>query len=427
MQETDFYERLLSLPDLAVDRVESTAQRITLHCHTTTLQQPCPLCLRPTAQVNRAADRQYTRRQVRDLDMSGRQVWLEVRVRQFVCPDCGRYFGEELGFADSGKSFTHRQAKWIFECCARQPFTAVGALLDVNAKTVERLYYQRLHAELDLPARYAAVRRLGIDEISHRKGKGSYCCVLTDLDRNIALDVLPNRSKDTLITHFQKLGPRFCARIESVSYDMWSAYHTVSQRFFPLAVHVVDRFHVVKALNQSLDALRRKLRREQPEVEAFIDIKWDLFKAQPTAAQEVRLQAAFAHSPLLADLVALRNDRSGGPLPHALRIGHQSRRVGTSPDQMDNQGQGHQAARPDRLRPHALQLAAAHRQLRPPAADQRGHRGAEQRHPIRQANRLRAAQVRASQAASTCSGHLTTKIVKVPYLFNNFIYVNERN
>lgn len=303
MQETDFYERLLSLPDLAVDRVESTAQRITLHCHTTTLQQPCPLCLRPTAQVN-----QYTRRQVRDLDMSGRQVWLEVRVRQFVCPDCERYFGEELGFADSGKSFTHRQAKWIFECCARQPFTAVGALLDVNAKTVERLYYQHLHAELDLPARYAAVRRLGIDEISHRKGKGSYCCVLTDLDRNIALDVLPNRSKDTLITHFQKLGPKFCARIESVSYDMWSAYHTVSQRFFPLAVHVVDRFHVVKALNQSLDALRRKLRREQPEVEAFIDIKWDLFKAQPTAAQEVRLQAAFAHSPLLADLVALRND-----------------------------------------------------------------------------------------------------------------------
>ena len=66
------------------------------------------------------------------------------------------------------RSFTHRQAKWIFECCARQPFTEVGALLDVNAKTVERLYYQHVHAELDLPARYAAVRRLGIDEISHR-------------------------------------------------------------------------------------------------------------------------------------------------------------------------------------------------------------------------------------------------------------------
>lgn len=303
MQETDFYERLLSLPDLVVDRVESSAKRITLHCHTTTRPQPCPHCLRPTAQVN-----QYTHRQVRDLDMSGRQVWLDVRVRQYFCPDCDRYFGEELGFADSGKSFTHRQAKWIFECCARQPFTAVGALLDVNAKTVERLYYLHVHAGLDLPARYAAVRRLGIDEISHRKGKGSYCCVLTDLDRNIALDVLPNRSKDTLTAHFQKLGTQFCAQIESVSYDMWSAYNAVSQRFFPQAVHVVDRFHVVKALNKSLDALRRKLRREQPQVEAFIDIKWDLFKARPTAAQQGRLQAAFVRSPLLGQMVALRND-----------------------------------------------------------------------------------------------------------------------
>lgn len=303
MQETDFYQRLLSLPDLVVDRVESSAKRITLHCHTTTPQQPCPHCLRSTAHLN-----QYTRRLVRDLDMSGRQVWLEVRVRQFFCPDCDRYFNEELGFADSGKSFTHRQAKWIFECCARQPFTEVGALLDVNAKTVERLYYQHVQAELNLPARYAAVRRLGIDEMSHRKGKGSYCCVLTDLDRNIALDVLPNRSKKTLIAHFEKLGPGFCTQIESVSYDMWPAYHTVSQRFFPQAIHVVDRFHVVKALNKPLDALRRKLRREQPQEDAFVDIKWDLFKAQPTAAQQIRLQAAFVHSPLMEQMVALRND-----------------------------------------------------------------------------------------------------------------------
>ncbi len=328
MQETDFYQRLLSLPDLAVDRVESSAKRITLHCHTTTAKQPCPHCLRPTAQVNRAADRQYTSRQVRDLDISGRQVWLDVRVRQFFCPDCDRYFSEELGFADSGKSFTHRQEKWIFECCARQPFTAVGALLDVNAKTVERLYYQHVRAGLDLPARYAAVRRLGIDEISHRKGKGSYCCVLTDLDRNIALDILPNRSKKTLIAHFEQLGPKFCAQIESVSYDMWSAYHTVSKHFFPQAVHVIDRFHVVKALNKSLDALRRKLRREQPLVEAFKDIKWDLFKARPTAAQHVRLQAAFARSPLLEQMVALRNDfhmrfesaTNPDELEHALNI-----------------------------------------------------------------------------------------------------------
>jgi len=267
MQETDFYQALLSLPDLVVDGVELSPKRITLSCHVSTSQQACPHCLRPTAQVN-----QYTQRQVRDLDISGRQVWLAVRMRQFSCPDCERYFTERLPFAEPGKSHTHRQAKWIFDCCARQPFTEVGALLDVNAKTVERIYYRQVQANLDLPARYAAVRRLGIDEIAHRKGKASYCCVLVDLDRNIALDVLPKRTKKTLIAHFERLGPEFCTQIESVSFDMWPTYSTISKRFFPQAVHVVDRFHVVKTLNKALDVFRRKLRREQPEVEAFKDI-----------------------------------------------------------------------------------------------------------------------------------------------------------
>jgi len=65
---------------------------------------------------------------------------------------------------------------------------------------------------------------------------------------------------------------------------------------------------VVKCLNKALDVFRRKLRREQPEVEAFKSIKWDLFKAQPTPAQQARLQDAFARSPLLGELVNLRDD-----------------------------------------------------------------------------------------------------------------------
>jgi hypothetical protein len=67
MQETDFYQLLLSLPDLVVNSVELTSRRITLHRHLYTSQQNCPHCLKPTSQVN-----QYTQREVRDLDISGR-------------------------------------------------------------------------------------------------------------------------------------------------------------------------------------------------------------------------------------------------------------------------------------------------------------------------------------------------------------------
>jgi transposase len=186
MQEKDFYQQLLALPDLQVDRVEYAPKQITLHCHINTPQQIRPHCLQPATLVN-----QYTHRQLRDLDISGRQVWLHIRTRQFVCSVCDRYFSERIAFADPAKSYTHRQAKWIIDCCARQPFAAVGALLDVQAKTVQRLYYHHVRTRLDLPARYARVRRLGIDEIAHRKGKANYACVLTDLDRGHRGAALP--------------------------------------------------------------------------------------------------------------------------------------------------------------------------------------------------------------------------------------------
>lgn len=46
------------------------------------------------------------------------------------------------------------------------------------------------------------------------------------------LRCVPNRRKKALIAHFERHGPHFCAQIESVSFDMWSAYHHVSRRFF---------------------------------------------------------------------------------------------------------------------------------------------------------------------------------------------------
>jgi transposase len=306
MQEKDFYQQLLALPHLAVNRVECAPNRITLHCQISTPSQACPHCMTPTTLIN-----QYTQRLIRDLDISGRQVWLQIQTRQFVCPICDRYFSERIGFADPARSYTYRQAKWIVECCARQPFTEVAALLDMGPKTVERLYYRHLQKHLDLPARYALVKRLGIDEIAHRKGKAHYCCVLTDLDRGIALDILPSRSKATLLAHFKQLGPDFCNQIESVSFDMWSTYSQVSTLCFPQAIQVVDRFHVVKALNQVLDEVRRKLRRERPWIEAFKDIKWALFKAKPLPDQAAQLTLAFRHSPLLKAVVRLRDEFHG--------------------------------------------------------------------------------------------------------------------
>ena len=71
--------------------------------------------------------------------------------------------------------------------------------LPLGDKTVESILKKAAEAKLkrrkDNPIR---VVRVGIDEISNKKGHGGYVLVLTDLDQRILLDILPDRSKKGL-------------------------------------------------------------------------------------------------------------------------------------------------------------------------------------------------------------------------------------
>ena len=304
MTQEEFYEDLIGFSGLRINSIEKSEQKLIFHCEVTTKVASCPSCLEPTGIIN-----QYTTRKVQDLKISAREVWLHIRVSQFVCPTCNRHFSDNPTWIEKGKSYTKRQAKWIFELCQQQSFTQVGALVNLSWKTVERLFYEMAENLINLPERYAKVRKLGIDEISHRKGKKDYVCVLTDLERGIELDVLPNRKKETLIAHFQSLGVDFCNQIEVVCCDIWKSYIHVSKECFPNAEIVIDRFHVVKAINDVLDFLRKSLRREFKEEDCFKSIKWKLFKRPEKCNEDdfALLQNAFDKSWLLEEIYQLRN------------------------------------------------------------------------------------------------------------------------
>lgn len=70
-------------------------------------------------------------------------------------------------------------------------------------------------------------------------------------------------------------------------------YILACQACFPNASITIDRFHVVKALNHTLDTYRKTLRKEHPQQEVFKDIKWVLFKSKIDLQQQQKLDDAF--------------------------------------------------------------------------------------------------------------------------------------
>ena len=304
MEDLTLIESLLSLPEVKVSSFEIKGRQILLHCSARSLNFKCPHC---GDNEEKEVSRYYSRK-IRDLNISGREVWLEVRVSQYHC-QCGHYFQEPLSWVESGKSYTKRQAKFIFECCARQPFKEVAAIHNVGVQTVTRIYYTEANLVLNLAQRYKEVRYLGIDEIAHRKGRRNYCCVLVDLEKGRQLDILPDREKETLISHFKGLGTDFCAQIFEICTDMHGVYQEVAALCFPNARVTIDRFHVVQLLNKPLDRMRRKLKKAYPREEAYRRIKWLLFK-QPKRLKDEQKQAlkqAFALAPELHQAYQLRN------------------------------------------------------------------------------------------------------------------------
>jgi transposase len=303
MNKFQFYEELLNLPSVKIVDVKIDNKLIVIECHVKKSSEVCPNCGETSSTVN-----QSYYRTIRDLNMGIRHVHLRVKMRQFYCQSCNRYYSEILDFAELNKEHTYRQSDYMFCLARKQSYTEVAAIVDVSPKTIERIVLAKCAKTIDIPNRYAQVRRLGIDEHSHRKGKKDFLCILTDLDRGIIVDILPNRKKETLIGHFQSLGQSFCNQITDVSCDYWDAYITTSQNCFPQANIILDRFHVVKLLNEPLDNFRKQLRKSDKDNIHYKKLKWILYKQYHTLSdtQLDDLDLAFRDCPELEKLYHAR-------------------------------------------------------------------------------------------------------------------------
>jgi transposase len=136
--------------------------------------------------------------------------------------------------------------------------SAVAQLMRVAWRTVGAICERvcdEAKREVDL---LAGLRRIGIDEISHRKGQ-RYLTVVVDHDSGRLVWAAAGRDRKTVERFLDEFGEERCKQIELVSCDMasWIA-GPVADRL-PGAVRCVDPFHVVMLATDALDEVRREV------------------------------------------------------------------------------------------------------------------------------------------------------------------------
>lgn len=106
------------------------------------------------------------------------------------------------------------------------------------------------------------LKSLGVDEISYKK-RHRYATLVYDLDRACVVWVGEGKGRDTIDRFFTEvLSPGQKARILWASSDMSTAYTEAIKAHCPNATLVIDRFHLVKALNEAVDEVRNEQWRE---------------------------------------------------------------------------------------------------------------------------------------------------------------------
>lgn len=156
------------------------------------------------------------------------------------------------------------------------------------------------------------VRVLCLDEIAQHKGHGSYRLVISAPELGIILDVLPERTKEALEKWLDERGPAWCGAVEVCCADMWDAYHEAAAAKLKNARRVVDRFHIMKNLNDALSKARRGIQSQADQATKALlkGCRWWLVRNQENLDEEDQagLERALAASAELKACYQLKED-----------------------------------------------------------------------------------------------------------------------
>src|SRR3954453_15691291 len=251
-----------------LDQIDHGAYRVTLRTQTTAASAPCP----PGGVPSRRVHVTYWP-SPGDVACFGRPTLLLVRVRRFRCtaPACPRRtFAEPLpGVAQTRARQTDRLRavhRTIGLTLGGNPGARHAAAMGVPISRTTLL--KRVRTSDAVPGPTVSV--LGVDDWAWRKGQ-RYGTILVDLERRRVVDLLPDRSADTLAA-WLKAHPGVSAVVRDRAYAEGAA------RGAPDAIQVADRFHL---LRNSSDALRTVLDQHHRDLRAAARIA-----AQPLVSDE---------------------------------------------------------------------------------------------------------------------------------------------
>jgi transposase len=234
---------------------------------------------------------------------------------------------EEVPWARPGARFTRDFEDVVTWLAQRMDKTAITRLLRCSWEAVAHIVTRVVADQLDR-GRLEDVYRIGVDEVSYRKGH-RYLTVVADHDRDgVVIWAGEGKSAATLEQFYDTLGEDGCTQLQAVSMDLGAAFKKATDTKAPQARQCVDPFHLIALANEAINKARRwawNIERDKARQAAKIDGRKPRGRppagSRPPPGRDQARWVKHTRWALLKDPAALK--------PSQLEVLHELRRTGS--------------------------------------------------------------------------------------------------
>jgi len=204
-----------------------------------------------------------------------RPTVLVVTVRRYRCTGCGQVWRQDTSRAAEPRArLSRRGVRWALEglVCQHLSVTRIAEGLAVAWNTAnDAVLAEGRRLLISDPARFDGVQVIGVDEHvwRHTRRGDKYVTVIIDLTPIRSgtgparlLDMVEGRSKQAFKPWLAHRPQAWRDAVEVVAMDGFTGFKTAAAEELPIAVAVMDPFHVVRLAGDALDQCRRRVQQE---------------------------------------------------------------------------------------------------------------------------------------------------------------------
>lgn len=225
----------------------------------TEIVRKCPKCNRTDLHIKAY----YKSKMNITINANETDTLLIKRVR-FQCNKCGKSFTPKIeGITPYSNISDKTKSNIIYDLLKKETFTAIANRYEISVGYVIDLFDKTF----TFVPRGELSNIICIDEFHFSKiYDQNYCVAITDFTNKKLIDIIKNRKKAYLEEYFDTFNSKELNRVQYYISDMYDAYRTIKQKYFPNAIHIVDLFHIISQLTTAINSVRNIVMKDKNKV-----------------------------------------------------------------------------------------------------------------------------------------------------------------